>query len=78
MKDSATLTIRNVPMRIVRGLKSLARRRGQSMEQEVRDLLEAHVAERSSVLKQIEAAWPRQSRRPSAAEIDSWIAAGRE
>ncbi|MGH8204224.1 MAG: FitA-like ribbon-helix-helix domain-containing protein, partial [Steroidobacteraceae bacterium] len=32
MKDTATLTIRNVPMRIVRGLKSLARRRGQSME----------------------------------------------
>lgn len=77
MKDTATLTIRNVPMRIVRGLKSLARRRGQSMEQEVRDLLEAHVAERASVLKQIEAFWPKQSKRPSAAEIDAWIAAGR-
>lgn len=77
MKDTATLTIRNVPMRIVRGLKSLARRRGQSMEQEVRDLLEAHVAERVSVLKQIEASWPKQSKRPSAAEIDAWIATGR-
>lgn len=77
MKDVATLTIRNVPMRIVRGLKSLARRRGQSMEQEVRDLLEAHVAERASVLKQIEASWPQQSRRPSTAEIDAWIATGR-
>jgi plasmid stability protein len=78
MKDTATLTIRNIPMRIVRGLKSLAKRRGRSMEQEVRDLLEAHVAERSSVLRQIEASWGQQSRRPSAAEIDSWIAAGRE
>lgn len=78
MKDSATLTIRNVPTRVVRGLKSLARRRGRSMEQEVRDLLEEHVAERSSVLRQIEASWDRQSRRPSAAEIDCWIAAGRE
>lgn len=77
MKGTATLTIRNVPMRIVRGLKSLARRGGQSMEQEVRDLLEAHVAERASVLKQIEASWPKQSRRPSAAEIDAWIASGR-
>jgi hypothetical protein len=48
------------------------------MEQEVRDLLEEHVAERSSVLQQIEASWDRQSRRPSAAEIDSWISAGRE
>lgn len=78
MKDNATLTIRNVPMRIVRGLKSLAKRRGRSMEQEVRELLEQHVAERSSVLKQIEASWTQQSRRPSAAEIDSWIAADRE
>jgi len=78
MKDSATLTIRNVPARVVRGLKSLAKRRGRSMEQEVRDLLEEHVAERSSVLRQIEASWNRQARRPSAAEIDSWITAGRE
>ena len=78
MKDTATLTIRNVPMRIAKGLKSLARRRGQSMEQEVRDLLEAHVAERVSVLRQIEASWRRQSRRPSAAEIDAWLAGGRE
>ena len=78
MKDTATLTIRNVPMRIVRGLKSLAKRRGRSMEQEVRDLLDEHVAERSSVLQQIETSWDRQSRRPSAAEIDSWISAGRE
>lgn len=48
------------------------------MEQEVRDLLEGHVAERASVLRQIEAAWKQQSRRPSAAEVESWIAAGRE
>jgi plasmid stability protein len=78
MKEDATLTIRNVPMRIVRGLKSLARRSGRSMEQEVRDLLEQHVAERSSVLRQIEASWKRQSRRPSAAEVDAWMTTGRE
>ena len=78
MRDNATLTIRNVPMRIVRGLKSLARRTGRSMEQEVRDLLEQHVAERSSVLRQIEASWKQQARRPSASEVDAWIATGRE
>lgn len=78
MKETATLTIRNVPMRVVRRLKSLARRRGRSMEQEVRDLLEEHAAERASVLRQIEASWPRQSRRPRPAEVDAWIAAGRE
>ena len=74
----ATLTIRNVPARVVRGLKALAKRRNTSMEQEVRDLLEEYVSERSSVLEQIEATWDRQSRRPSAKEIDGWISAGRE
>lgn len=73
----ATLTIRNVPARVVRGLKALAQRRNTSMEQEVRELLEEYVAERSSLLKQIEAGWDRQTRRPSAQEIDDWINAGR-
>jgi plasmid stability protein len=74
----ATLTIRNVPARVVRSLKALAKRRNTSMEPEIRELLEEHVMERASVLKQIEASWTRQSRRPSAEEIDSWINAGRE
>jgi plasmid stability protein len=78
MKETATLTIRNVPMRIVRGLKAIAKRSGRSMEQEVRELLEERVAERSSVLRQIAESWERQSRRPRATEIDAWIAAGRK
>lgn len=75
---TATLTIRNVPARVIKGLKALAKRRNQSMEQEVRDLLEAHVGERASVIKQIEASWESQKRRPKAGEIDAWIASGRE
>ena len=74
----ATLTIRDVPARVVRGLKALAKRRNTSMEQEVRELLEEYVTERSSVLKQIESSWEKQKRRPNAGEIDSWISAGRE
>lgn len=72
-----TLTIRNVPARVVRSLQALARRRRHSMEQEVRELLETYVAERRSVLDQIEKSWSRQTRRPTADEIESWIAAGR-
>lgn len=72
-----TLTIRNVPARVVRSLKGIARQHQRSMEQEVRELLEAHVAERRSVLDQIEAGWTRQTRRPTAVEVDAWIAAGR-
>ena len=74
----ATLTIRDVPARVVRGLKALAKRRNTSMEQEVRELLEEYVTERSQVLRQIEDSWARQSRRPTAEEIDRWINAGRE
>ena len=72
-----TLTIRNIPAKTVKSLKSLARQRRRSMEQEVRELLEGHVAERRSVMEQIEAGWAKQARRPTAAEVDSWIGTGR-
>jgi hypothetical protein len=48
------------------------------MEQEVRELINEYVGERLSVLNQVEAAWSKQARRPTAAEIEGWIAAGRE
>jgi plasmid stability protein len=72
-----TLTIRNVPSTVVRSLKALAHRHRRSMEQEVRELIAVHVSEKRSVLDQIEAAWTRQTRRPTAEEVDAWIAAGR-
>ena len=72
-----TLTIRNVPAKTVKTLKSLARRNNHSMEQEVHDLLEGYIAERRSVLEQIEAGWADQTRRPTAKEIDTWIGVGR-
>jgi len=74
----ANLTIRNVPPRVVKSLKSLARRNRRSMEQEVRELLEESVGDRLSVLEQLEAAWEEQSRRPTATEVETWIRAGRE
>jgi len=72
-----TLTIRRVPPGVVRELKARARRNHCSMEQEVRSLLSKHTQERRSVLEQIQAAWSRQKRRPSAKEVQSWIKAGR-
>jgi plasmid stability protein len=72
-----TLTIRNVPTKVVQSLKALARRHNRSMEQEVRELIEGHVAERRAVLDQIEAGWARQTRRPAAKEVDAWIESGR-
>ena len=72
-----TLTIRNVSPRVVQSLKSLAQRHGRSMEQEVREVIEEHVAERQAVLAQIEASWVEQRRRPTAAEVDRWLDTGR-
>ena len=72
-----TLTIRNVPARIVQSLELLARRHGRSLEEEVRELIEDHVAERDAVLEQIEASWGEQRRRPTAAEVDRWLKTGR-
>jgi len=72
-----TITVRNVPAKVVQSLKSLARRHNRSMEQEVRDLLEGYVTERRAVLDQIEAGWERQTRRPTAAEVDAWMGVGR-
>ena len=73
-----TITVRNVPSRVVQSLKALAKRHNRSMEQEVRELLEEYVTERSAVLRQIEESWARQARRPTGEEIDRWINAGRE
>jgi plasmid stability protein len=72
-----TITVRNVPPRVVQSLKALAKRHNRSMEQEVRDLLEGYVVERRAILDQIEAGWQLQTRRPTAAEVDTWMAVGR-
>ena len=78
MTRMATLTIRNVPQRVVRRLKALAKRQNVSMEQAVRNLLEEQAGDRSAVLAEIERGWERQASRPTAAEIDAWIEAGRQ
>jgi plasmid stability protein len=72
-----TITVRNVPPRVVQSLKALAKRHNRSMEQEVRELLEGYVVERRAILDQIEAGWQAQTRRPTAAEVDAWMALGR-
>jgi plasmid stability protein len=68
-----TITVRNVPPKVVQSLKARARRHNRSMEQEVRDLREGYGAERRAVLDRIEASWQAQTRRPTAAEADAWM-----
>jgi hypothetical protein len=40
-------------------------------------LLKRDIAERQRILEQIETAWKHQARRPSADEVDAWVAVGR-
>ena len=72
-----TITVRNVPARVIQSLKALARRHHRSMEQDVRGLTEGYAVERRAVLDQIEAGWNKQARRPTATEIDAWMGVGR-
>ncbi len=74
----ATLTVRNVPTKIVKSLKTLARRNRRSMEQEVRAVLAQHVGDRLALLEEIEQSWTRQARRPKPREIEAWIGVGRQ
>jgi len=73
----ATLTIRNVAPKVVRALKAQAERNGRSMEQEVREIIEGQVADRTSAINQITHSWEAQKRSPSASEVDAWIREGR-
>ncbi len=70
-------TMQRIGWKVVQSLKALAKRHNRSMEQEVRDLLEGYVTERRAVLDQIQAGWAKQTRRPTAAEVDTWMAVGR-
>ena len=74
----ATLTIRNLPAKVVKSLKTLARRNRRSMEQEVRAVLQQHVGDRLALFEEIEQSWARQTRRPKAHEVEAWIQAGRQ
>lgn len=72
----ATLTIRNLPERTVDQLKKRAQAHHRSMEQEVREILEMNLRERSDALERIQARWERISP-PSKADADQWLAESR-
>ena len=72
----ATLTIRHVPDAIVERLKAAAKRKGWSMEQEVRDLLAMRYAPRSEITTRIRQRW--ESLPPvTEAEVRAWRETGR-
>ena len=72
----ATLTIRHVPEAIIERLKDTARRKGHSMEQEVRELLAMRYAARAEITARIRQRWDTL---PSTSEADvrAWRQTGR-
>jgi antitoxin FitA len=73
----ATLTIRDLPDGLIQRLEFAARRKGLSLEEEVRNLLVARYVDKVEVLDRARARW--ESLPPvSGAEIAGWRSAGRE
>lgn len=72
----ATITIRNLPDELVERIKRLAKDKGISMEQEIRDLLQSRYVNRREVIERIRRrceTLPAQS----AADVTSWKDQGR-
>jgi hypothetical protein len=76
-KSTATLTIRDVPLPVIRALKAQARRNDRSMEQEARDMLVAQLGGRAALLQEIRESWQWQTRQVTAPEIEAAILIGR-
>lgn len=71
-----TVAAWNVLARVVRSLKAHGKRHHRAKEQAAGELFDGDATERGAVLDQIEASWQAQTRRPTAAEVDSWTGVG--
>lgn len=74
----ASVTVRNVPDRVIQGIKNRAKRHGTSMEAEIRDILENEVMDRELLLELIESEVGTRPRSTTAEEVDRWIRSSRE
>jgi plasmid stability protein len=72
----ATITIRHVPDEVVERLKAVAKGKGISMEQEVRELLETRYAAKAEIIERIRQRWE-ELPPTSAAEVNAWRDVGR-
>ncbi len=72
----ATLTVRNVPAGIAQRLKKQAREHNCSMEQEVRNILQASLESRSTLMERVSSR-AQQLVAPDISEIDEWVSVGR-
>jgi plasmid stability protein len=72
-----SVTIRQIEARVLDTIRATARRRGRSMEAELRSILEEAAMDREAVLADLEQLVSQQSRPTTAGEVDSWLEATR-
>lgn len=72
----ATLTIRDVPDELVDRIKLFAERKGISIEQEIRDLLQSRYVQRGVVIDRIRRRWNTLPVQP-ANKLQDWKEQGR-
>ncbi len=73
----ATLTIRNLSDETINRIKAAAKARGWSIEQEVRNLIEARYPDRKLITERIRKRRAEHGPGVSADQIDEWINPGR-
>lgn len=72
-----TITVRNLPQRVIDDLKLRATRNGHSMEQEVREILARETGDREELFRRIKELRKETGRVPGE-QVLRWIREGRE
>lgn len=72
-----SITIRNLPINLIRRIKQTASQHALSMEQEVRTLLQVRYIQKQDLLERIRSRWDTFAA-PSAGNVISWIEEGRK
>jgi antitoxin FitA len=72
-----SVTIRNLPDRVVAEIKAAAALHGRSLESELRELLQRRYRSREEVLTLVRERWNGLPR-VTAKQVDAWIEAGRK
>lgn len=73
-----SITVRNLPDRVIRKLKQLAKQNRSSMEAEVRKILQREVMDRGLLLDVIKTDLDRQPEATTTEQVDAWIRESRE
>ena len=72
----ANLTIHNLPDDLLQRIEAIAAIKGQTIEQEVREMLEIRFAARSNIIQRIQKRWETLPT-TSPEEIEQWRTLGR-